>query len=407
MQTLSDSLRYLCDETRMLTGMTVAYGTSQQSETMTYGRAQELALGQDGFIPSVRPLGEDSIFDLASLTKLFTCVAAMRLVEQGRLSLGERVGEIDPRFIHLGNVTVLDVMCYRACLQTPGRIDDAPSREEGLARLFAVRTAPLPAVRLYSDINAMVIKYVIETKTGLSFAEALRALIYEPCGMRETFATVPEDCLPRCVCYNYEHRIERDRLLLRTCTPPGTPHDPKALRLSQGGRDLCGHAGLFSTRRYMVLFAQALLAGRLLRCDTLRAIGTDRTGRDNGDGTYRQPLGLLCFTRHPQQRLSEVPAYMSPHAFGLSGFTGNHLVIDPEQGVFALFLGNRCHARVSHITPPEGKSLTDYGLDERGVGQVAWEDGRAVPSSAKYVYFKDACLHEPIAARMRALGWLG
>ena len=86
--------------------------------------------------------------------------------------------------------------------------------------------------------------------------------------------------------------------------------------------------------------------------------------------------------------------------------SGNHLVIDAEQGVFSLFLGNRCHARVSHITPPEGKALTDYGLDERGVGRIVWPDGHAAPSSAKYVYFKDACLHVPIAARMRALGWL-
>ena len=406
MQILSDNMRYLCDETRMLTGITVAYGTARQIESMSYGRAQEVTLGQDGFRPCVRALGEDSIFDLASLTKLFTCASAMRLVEQGFLSLDERVGEIDPRFIHLGDVTVLDVMCFRACLQTPGRIDEAPSREEGLARLFAVRTAPLPAVRLYSDINAMVIKYVIEKKTGLPFFEALRALILEPCGMRETFATVPEDCVPRCVCYNYEHRIERDRLILRTNTPPGTPHDPKALRLSQGGRDLCGHAGLFSTRQDMVRLAQALLSCRLLRRETLLDIGTDRTGRDNGDGTYRQPLGLLCFTRHPLQRLSEVPAYTSAHAFGLSGFTGNHLVIDAEQGVFSLFLGNRCHARVSHITPPEGKALTDYGLDERGVGRIVWPDGHAAPSSAKYVYFKDACLHVPIAVRMRALGWL-
>ena len=101
-----------------------------------------------------------------------------------------------------------------------------------------------------------------------------------------------------------------------------------------------------------------------------------------------------------------MPAYTSAHAFGLSGFTGNHLIIDAEQGVFSLFLGNRCHARVSHITPPEGKALTDYGLDERGVGRIVWPDGHTAPSSAKYVYFKDACLHVPIAARMRALGWL-
>ena len=156
----------------------------------------------------------------------------------------------------------------------------------------------------------------------------------------------------------------------------------------------------------MTRFAQALLCGDLLTRDSLLAIGTDRTGRDNGDGTYRQPLGFLCFTRHPVQRLSEVPAYMSAHGFGISGFTGNHLVIDPLQGVFELFLGNRCHARVSHITPQEGETIEDYGLADRGAGRILWSDGRLVPTSARYVYQKDACLHNPIADRMRRLGWL-
>lgn len=406
MQTILDNMRFLCDEARMLTGITATYGTAAQSESVRYGRAQEVLLEDGRFVPCVRELTEASIYDLASLTKLIVCVMAMILRDQGRLSLDEYVGEIDKRFVNLRSVTVADVLCYRANLQTSGRIDDAPDREEGLRRLFGVKTAPLPAVRIYSDINAMVIKYVIEAKTGMSLFDALNRCIFAPAGMTETYTCVPKEQAHRCVCYNYEHRIVGDRMILRTCTPPGTPHDPKALFLSQGGGDLCGHAGLFSTRQDMTRFAQALLSGELLARKTLIEIGTNRTGRDNGDGTYRQPLGYLCFTRHPLQRLSEVPAYMGAHGLGISGFTGNHLVIDPELGVFELFLGNRCHARISHITPPEGKTLEDYGLDSRGVGLVQWPDGRLVPSSAKYVYFKDACLHEPIAQRMHMSGWL-
>lgn len=406
MQTLLSNMRYLCDEARMLTGLTAAYGTADQSEHLSYGRAQEVTLAQSGFLPCERPLLTDSIYDLASLTKLFTGVMTMLLVEQGILSLSECVGSIDSRFIHLKETTVFDVLCYRVNLQTPGRIDNASSREEGLRRLFCVAPAVLPSVRIYSDINAMVMKYVIESKTGMPMYDALKAHILNPLGMTETYGAVPEDRKTRCVCYNYEHRIVQNRMILRSCTPPGTPHDPKAMLLSCGGHDLCGHAGLFSTRHDMVRFAQGLLSCRLLSRASLEAIGTDRTGRLNADGTYRQPLGFLCFTKHPVQHLSEVPQYMGRHGFGLSGFTGNHLVLDPDLGVFTLFLGNRCHARVSHITPPEGVSLEAYGLDSRGVGLVPWEDGRMVPSSAKYVYFKDEYLHNPIAARMQALGWL-
>jgi len=405
MEHLLDKMRYLCDETRMLTGITAAYGTSSKSEYALYGRAQECKLQDGRFIPFVRPLQEDSIYDLASLTKLFTSVMAMILVERGILSLHEYIGEIDVRFIHLRNVTVLDTLCYRVCLQTPGRIDSAPSREEGLRRLFGVQTAPSPAVRIYSDINAMVMKYVIEAKTGMAFYDAVSRYILSPARMNETYARVPDEKLGRCVCYNYEHRIVRDAYTLRTDTHAGIPHDPKAMLLGADG-DLCGHAGLFSTRADMVRFAQALLRGELITRESLLEIATNRTGKYNADGTYRQPLGFLCFTKHPLQRLSEVPAHMGAHALGISGFTGNHLVLDPDLDCFEVFLGNRCHSRVSHITPPDGAALERYGLDESGAGLVLWPDGRLVPSSAKYVYQKDACLHEPIVQRMHRLGWL-
>lgn len=406
MDQLFDNMRFLCDTSRMLSSISVAYGTPAQHETAGYGLAQEVARENGAFIPCRRPIAQDSLYDLASLTKLFTAVLTMMLVERGKLSLDERVGEIDSRFVNLTDVSVFDVLSFCVCLKTPGRIDDAPTREEGLRRLFDVELAPLPDVRAYSDINAMVIKYVIEAKCAMPLAEAIRTMILEPLGMEDTHAVVPPEKRARCVCYNYEHRIMQDRYILREDTPLGTAHDPKSLLLSQDGRDLCGHAGLFSTVSDMVRFAQALLSGKLISKASLLEIGTNRTGRDNGDGTYRQFLGYLCFSKHPLQRLSEVPAWMGARSIGLSGFTGNHLSIDPEKERFVLFLGNRCHARVSHIAAPEGRTLESYSLAPDGTGLVPWPDGRIVPSSAKYVYFKDAKLHAPIERRMQQKDWL-
>lgn len=406
MDMLHQNMRFLCDDARMLSGITVAYGTPHESESTFYGFAQQITLRDNGFVPCERPLHEKSIYDLASLSKLFTSVLAMILAERGKLSLQECIGAIDSRFIHLHDVSVFDVLSFRVSLSTPGRIDDAPTREEALSRLFHVELAPTPAIRVYSDINAMVIKYVIEAKLGMPFAEAVETFILRPCGMNNTYARVPDELHGSCVCYNYEHRITEDRFVLRTDTPCGVPHDPKSLMLSQNGLDLCGHAGLFSTCGDMIRFAQALLSGKLISRESLLSIGTNRVGRPNPDGTHRQYLGFLCFAKHPNQRLSEVPAWMTEGSLGLSGFTGNHLSIDPLQERFVLFLGNRCHGRVSHIVCPQGKTLADYNLSEDGIGLVPWPDGRLVPSSARYVYFKDAMLHAPIQERMHALGWL-
>jgi len=149
MNQLHENLRFLCDETRMLTGITAAYGTATQSESILYGRAQETTMTENGdFVPCVRPLCEDSLYDLASLTKLFTCVMSMLLVERGQLSLDETIGSIDSRFIHLQDVSVRHVMSFQASLRTPGRIDDAPDREGGLRRLFGTASVYLPRIRL-------------------------------------------------------------------------------------------------------------------------------------------------------------------------------------------------------------------------------------------------------------------
>ena len=366
MNQIRSGMQYLCDNTHMLSGIAVAYGTQDTHEMLLHGRAQEITLSKEGhFIPCEKALETDSIFDLASLTKLFTAVLCMQLVERGLLSLDENAGVIDKRFVNLTQVSVFDVLSFRANLQTEGRIDTALTRKEGLRRLFAARRAELPRVRIYSDINAMVIKYIIEQRTGLSFADALRRYILAPAGLENTYARVPDDQKLRCVCYNYEHRISANNYTLRTDILPGIPNDPKAALLSMEARDLCGHAGLFSTCADMVRFSQALLRGELLAPRMLREMGINRTGCDYGDGTYRQYLGYLCFAKHPYQHLSEVPLWMGTHAIGLSGFTGNHLSIDPDAGRFVLFLGNRCHGRVSNIVPSPGGSLSDYGISER------------------------------------------
>ena len=88
---------------------------------------------------------------------------------------------------------------------------------------------------------------------------------------------------------------------------------------------------------------------------------------------------------------------MGEQAFGLSGFTGHHLAIEPERGLFSLFLGDRVLNRLTVLRPPAGMTLTDFGLDAAGFGALVWDDGRTVFSSVDYVHQKDGRLHAPLA----------
>lgn len=408
MSDLLESMDYLVHQNKMLAGLGVAYGTVRDYRKALCGNAQELLMDADGaFYPASRPLTIRTLYDLASLTKLFTCLCVLRLAEEGRLSLDDTIGDADRRFYNLRSVSVGDALCFRAHLQSSERIDAQQTREAALALVYGIAPAAPPPVKLYSDMNALVLGYVVESRAGMPLYDFIKETILRPACMTETFAHVPDGRLADCANYNYEHRLLGTRAILRTDAAPGTPHDPKARVLSLGGKALCGHAGLFSTLPDMARFCQALLAGEILPPLRVRQIGVNRTGRPNGDGTFVQYLGYQCFCKHPLQRLSEVPVYMGEGAFGLSGFTGNHLAIDPARGIFTLFLGNRVHGRITTLVPPPGRGEGDYGLDADFAGAFPWPGGGpAVYSSIHYVFQKDKRLHAPIEADMKALGWI-
>ena len=388
----------------MLTGLTVAYGTKDGGSVHHAGLKREVKKTISGFVPSPEPISESTVYDLASLTKLFTLVSILQLMQQGLLDESDTIGRIDSRFIHLKDCTVLDCLSYKAFLKTPERVDKQADAQSAERMVFNISRAPIAGERLYSDMNALVLKYIIEAISGLTFFEYLHKFILLPAGMRETWAQVPSSRIKDLMDYNHEHRVVEGVYQVISDAVPGMPHDPKARLLGRGGMDLAGHAGLFSTVGDMCRLASALLSGRLVSSNALRVIGLNRTGYLKESGEYRQFLGLLCFSKSPVVRFSEVPQWMGERAFALAGYTGNHLAMDPEKGVFDLFLGNRCHNRVSQVKP-EGEAAA-LGLSPDGEGEVRWPDGRSVKSSFRYIYQKDRMLHAKVLDCLIARGWL-
>ncbi len=340
---------------------------------------------------------EDSVFDLASLTKLFTGLCAMRLKEEGLLDFSRSVFFYDPRFTELKDTTVGQLMAFASELKTPGRIDECGSREEALKCLFGTVSTGAPKGRHYSDIPSMVLKYAVEAAAGMSFTDCVREIVLQKAGMTETWVRVPAERLGDCQCYDPEYRIIDGKRIRRTGREPGVPHDPKAAVIQAGTEDLCGHAGLFSTAADMIRFCRAVLEEKIVSSGSLHEMAENRTGQLRGDGTYTQYLGYQCYVRHPDQYFSEIPQYMGRQAFGNAGFTGNHLSVDPEHGSFVFFLGNRVKGRLTMLIPEKGKRFEDYGINGDGSGSIVWDDGTIVLSSVKYVHQKDEHLHKAIA----------
>lgn len=390
--TLDHAIAYFTDEKNIMSCLSVTCGMAAVEYHAMRGAADETGV----------PIDERSLFDLASLTKLFTGLAVMRLREEGILDLTRPVTAYAPQFVHLTGITVDQVLGFEIALHTPERIDVQPDCAAGLRQLDAIKPGPVVG-RAYSDMHSMVLRYVLEGAADQSFEEILQQRLLVPLGMNDTFALVPPERVADCISYDREHRIEGPRWIIRENVRRGIPHDPKARLLHPSG--LCGHAGLFSTRADMTKLCQGILRGDIISRESLASMARNRAGRRLPDGSWAQYLGCQCNVKHPNQYLSEIPLYMSDKAIGLSGFTGNHVSIDPETGVFALFLGNRVLNRLSVLVPEKGKTLADYGLAPDGSGQVNWPDGTRPFSSVDYVHQKDARLHAPIADLLGLPPW--
>ncbi len=391
--TLMDAARYMTGTTGSLACMSIRCGTARFSEGAMCGTV-DLAGA---------PVEEDTLFDLASLTKMFTAFLCLRLREAGTLDFSRRAADYAPRFRGLRNVTVEELFFFRRAVITPVRVDACADRESGLAALFSAEEGE-NGPRAYSDIHAMALKYVIEGAAGMGYMPLLRREILEPLGMESTFCAVPERERARCASYELEHRIERGKYILREGPEKGVPHDPKARLLNPRGDDCCGHAGLFSTAGDLTRLCQAVLGGSVLSRGSLRYMAENHTGHPLPGGGYSQYLGGQCYVRHPVQYYSEIPVYMGEAAIGWSGFAGNHLAIDPERGTFEFYLGNRVLDRLTFLVPEEGRTPEDYGLAPDGTGCVRWEDGSTVRSSAHYVHLKDAHYHPAVEEALRRLG---
>lgn len=392
---LNEAIRYFTEEKKIMACMSVVCGDANHE-----------AHAMGGCINRENdPVREDSIYDLASLTKLFTALTVMRLHEEGLLGLNAPATRYAPQYKGLEGITVDQLLGFEVLLTTPERVDTQPDRKNGLRQLHAIEAKQHGANRYYSDMHAMVLGDVVAGASGMKLEDCMRSRIFAPLGMHETTAYVQQTKRIRCVSCDGEHRIERGRYILREGIAAGTPHDPKARLLSPEGTDLCGHAGLFSTVGDLTKLCRGMLAEKVVSRASLRAMARNRMGRKQPDGSWTQYLGSQCYVKHPYQYFSEIPVYMSDQAIGLSGFTGHHLSVDPETGIFVVCLGNRVLDRLTVLVPESGKTLTDYGLNADGSGQIRWSDGSMVYSSVDYVHQKDAQLHSRIARLLDLPVW--
>ena len=298
---------------------------------------------------------ERTIYDLASLTKVVaTTAAAMVLADRGKLHLDEPVVRYLPAFSggSKGAVTVRDLLTHRSGLPAGrnlwrGGAGSASARKNVLATPLA---RPPGSRAEYSDLGPDVLGFVIEDITRTPLDQFVRRVLYGPLAMTSTMFRPPPALSARIA-------------PTTGSAVSGEVHDRNARAL--GG--VAGHAGLFATAGDLAVFAQLMLDGGIVGGTRFFADSTVRVFTEPGPG-WRGLGWETCSGGGSCGR------YLSPRAFGHTGFTGTSMWIDPERDLFVIVLTNWIHGRATGGVAPAGV-LQDVRADIADLAALAIGDG--------------------------------
>lgn len=281
-------------------------------------------------------MARDTVFDLASVSKLFTSILAVQQIERGSLELEARVTAYLPEFGGGGkqDVTIRQLLTHTSGFRAWIPLYKEPTRE-GKLRLLWNETLPSPpgTKYLYSDLNLITLQLILEEITGHPLDVLLRDEITAPLGMHRTRFNPPASWKPK-IAATEDSRLPwsgLDRGMVW-----GEVHDENAYSL--GG--VAGHAGVFSCAWDLAVLARTLLDGgvygdaRILSPESVELMFTDFNTAFPGD---EHGLGFEL-NQHWY-----MGAMATPRTAGHTGFTGTSLVLDPTTDAFLVVLGNSVH----------------------------------------------------------------
>ncbi|MGI6632507.1 MAG: N-acetylmuramic acid 6-phosphate etherase [Bacillota bacterium] len=286
--------------------------------------------------PQRIPMTPNTIFDLASLTKVMaTLPSILKLLERGLFRLDDPIAKFIPEFGTGGKegITVRHVLTHTSGLPAHVRFYEQGLRGEEIIEAIcslAIPEGKSPGAEVvYSDIGFIMLAELVKRLTGQSVDEFSSREVFSPLGMKDT-GYLPNPSLNYRIAAT-EFRADLGRVMW------GEVHDENALNL--GG--IAGHAGLFSTvydaaRYAMMWLGGGSFGGMRVLSEAAVAAAIERVQASG------EPRGLGWQLRAGQ--FSPGGDLMSRRSFGHTGFTGTSIWCDPDTNTAAILLTNRVHA---------------------------------------------------------------
>jgi CubicO group peptidase (beta-lactamase class C family) len=304
------------------------------------------AFGYAQVTPVMRRMEPDTIFDLASLTKVIaTLPVALRLWQDGLVDLDAPAREYVPEFSgdQRDAITLRHLLAHTSGLPAWVMLYlRARGRAQMLEELCRTPLAHGAGETIeYSDLGILLLGFALERATERRIDALVVDHVTGALGLSDTAFNPAGETRERCAATEEGNGYERAQageaganVPWRTHVLVGEVHDGNAF-YGMGG--IAPHAGLFATARDVAAAAQQWLrpGAYLSPAITAEALVDQR----ENSGQY--PRGLGWILQHPEAFFNA----LGPRSFGHTGFTGTSVAVDPDEDLVVVLLTNRVHPR--------------------------------------------------------------
>lgn len=320
---------------------------------------KEFVYGNKVLIPYKEITTKDTLYDIASLTKVFTATLIYMAYEEKLININNYVYNVDSNFKDLKNIKIIDLLSHNQDIWTNGYLGDAKNKDEFYEILYSAYVKS--DVPTYVDTHYIILSTILEKIYHKPFEKICIEKIFKPLNMKHTTFNPQQD---NCASNNYEHISDK----IVDDIYPGLIHDTKA-RIAKNFGIILGHASIFTTGKDLLIFLRTFLNYSLLREETIKLMMQHRdTNKENFDKlklvfngndinemyeklllsnnsatlprTYNN-MGIRY--RNMINKMNDVPNKASENSVSFSGYTGPMFTIDFDNKIIVIIMCNVIH----------------------------------------------------------------
>ena len=323
------------------------------------GKITEFVFGNRSIVPNIAINTKNTLYDIASVTKVYTSTLIYMAYEEGLLDLNDTVYNIENNFIHLKNVKIIDLLSHNQNIWTEGYLGNTKNQLEFYNILYTAYVKE--KIPTYVDVHYIILTVLLEKIYNKSYEEICTQKIINKLGLKNTVFNPNPDIVAS---NNFEHTENG----IVDYIYPGLTHDTKGRVAKTFGLNL-GHAAIFTTGNDLLQFLKTFLDKTLLKEETIKLMLQHRdTNKQNYEALknlvpgndinelYDEILKRKIDIRLPKtynnmgtrynndiKKINDVPNIASNSSISFSGYTGPMFTIDFEQEIIVVIMCNVIH----------------------------------------------------------------